>query len=513
MNTSQNSQNPYVAGPPVYGKNFYGRSKELGEVLDGTKKFIWFISTRRMGKTSLLRQIAYLCQHEPKYNDQYRCLFWDLQGLQDNPNFERLYKKLILQLNQPYIPEIDFRSLESNQSCAQVIESCIEAVSQKGLTLLLLIDETDTFLDLVEKGGTDFLDELLDCLQLQGIRTVITSTYKLYQLASKHSLLDHFVPRLIDTFNREEGKALISMANISDQPPPFARDEQVIDEILDKSNYSPYFIQTMCYYLYPDKDITDKQIWDKIFDVLELEVYFKSDFSGLNNTEKAILCFMINKEEKNLPAPKILTGAKEIMPKGIEIIPTQRSLDVMTSLNILRHKKNNYYIGNPLFRSWLIRDKDNLFRDIIPRADLHVTTSTERPIMQNKIKKIVEHILALMELLKDLQQEFEKGLDAAQYYRLKADRLTQKWSVIEDLNEILSEKGAGALADVVRKLSTTQEDRELRDYLERVAKEGESERWGAIIHKTLEIEKGPMDQTVLNVALKVALSFDRPNQT
>jgi hypothetical protein len=347
MNTSQNSQNPYVAGPPVSGKNFYGRSKELGDVLDGAKKFIWFISTRRMGKTSLLRQIAYLCQHEPKYNDQYRCLFWDLQGISE-PNSEKLRKRLTLRINQQYIPEVDFSSLDSNQSCAQVIESCIEVVSQKGLILLLLIDETDAFLDLVEKGGTDFLDELLDCLQLQGIRTVITSTYKPYQLASKHSLFDrYFVPLHIDTFNREEGKALISMANIYDQPPPFARDEQVIDEILDKANYSPFFIQTMCYYLYPDNDITDEQIWDAI-SVLELIRYFESDFSGLNDAEKAILCFMIDEEEKDLPASEIITGAKEIMPKGIKIIPTQRSLDVMTSLNILRHKNDNYYIGNNL---------------------------------------------------------------------------------------------------------------------------------------------------------------------
>jgi hypothetical protein len=98
--------------------------------------------------------------------------------------------------------------------------------------------------------------------------------------------------------------------------------------------------------------------------------------------------------------------------------------------------------------------------------------------MQNKIKKIGEEILAVMELLKDQQLDSEHGLDSRQYYNLRADRLKQKWSVIEDLNEILCENGAEALADVVRTLSTTQEDRELRDYLERVAKEGESERWG-----------------------------------
>jgi hypothetical protein len=375
MNTSQNSQNPYIAGSPVDGEKFYGRSKELGEVLDGTKKFIWFISTRRMGKTSLLNQIANLCQNEPEYNEKYRCLFWNFQGITEQ-NFEKLRKRLTLRTNQPYIPELDLRSLDSNQSCCQVIESCIEAVSQKGLTLLLLIDETDTFHDLVEKGGTDFLDELLDCLQIQSIRTVITSTYRLYPLASKYRLLAQFERFFISPFDPEEGKALICKTNVLNKPPPFAREEQVINEILNKANYSPYYIQKMCEYLYPDKDITNKQIWDKMLALREFSPFFVSDVSALNNAEKAILCFMVDEEEKDLPAFEILAGAKEIMSRGIESksIPREENLEVMTSLNILRHKNDNYYLANPVFRRWLNnRCMDNPFR--INVEDVEVSTS------------------------------------------------------------------------------------------------------------------------------------------
>jgi hypothetical protein len=364
MNASENSENPYEAGGPVYGEAFYGRSTELSEVLDGTKKFIWFISTRRMGKTSLLNQIAKLCQNEPKYNGLYRCLFWNLQGISE-PNLERLRKRLTLRTNQPYIPEVDLRSFESNQSCAKVIESCIEAVSQKGLTLLLLIDETDTFLNLVEKGGTDFLDGLLDCLQFQSIRTVITSTYKLYSLASKYPLLDQFERFFISPFDSEEGKALICKTNVLNQPPPFVSDKQVINEILNKANYSPFFIQKMCEYLYPDKDITDKQIWEKILALREFSPFFVSDIVCLNKAEKAILCFMADEEEKDLPAFDILTGAKEIMPRGIgsKSIPREENLEVMTRLNILRRKNDNYYLANPVFRRWLNnRCMDNPFR-------------------------------------------------------------------------------------------------------------------------------------------------------
>jgi hypothetical protein len=241
---------------------------------------------------------------------------------------------------------------------------------------LLLIDETDTFLDLVEKGGTDFLDELLNCLQLQGIRTVITSTYRLYPLASKHPLLAQFERFFIRSFDSEEGKALICKTNVLNKPPPFVRDKQVINEILNKANYSPFYIQKMCEYLYPDKDVTNKQILEKMLALKEFNHFFVSDVSALNNAEKAILCFMVDEEEKDLPAFEILTGAKEIMPRGMESksIPREENLEVMTKLNILRRKNDSYYLANPVFRRWLNnRCMDNPFR--INVEDVEVLTS------------------------------------------------------------------------------------------------------------------------------------------
>ena len=90
----------------------------------------------------------------------------------------------------------------------------------------------------------------------------------------------------------------------------------------------------------------------------EFNPFLKSDVSGLNDAEKAILCFMINKEENDLPAFDIITGAKEFSARPI---PTQDTLEVMTSLNILRHKNDNYYLANPIFRRWLIRCTNNPF--------------------------------------------------------------------------------------------------------------------------------------------------------
>jgi hypothetical protein len=85
---------------------------------------------------------------------------------------------------------------------------------------------------------------------------------------------------------------------------------------------------------------------------------------------------MVDEEEKDLPAFEILAGAKEIMSRGIESksIPREENLEVMTSLNILRHKNDNYYLANPVFRRWLNnRCMDNPFR--INVEDVEVSTS------------------------------------------------------------------------------------------------------------------------------------------
>ena len=52
--------NPYVVGQWVRGERFYGRSSLIDEILDGPRNSLWVLGTRRIGKTSLLKQLEYL---------------------------------------------------------------------------------------------------------------------------------------------------------------------------------------------------------------------------------------------------------------------------------------------------------------------------------------------------------------------------------------------------------------------------------------------------------------------
>ncbi|MGB6361252.1 MAG: hypothetical protein WBG64_01150, partial [Thermoanaerobaculia bacterium] len=66
---------PYVVGQWVRGNRFYGRAAQLAEILEGPRDSFWLLGTRRVGKTSLLKQLEQLAVESPERG--YLPLFWD----------------------------------------------------------------------------------------------------------------------------------------------------------------------------------------------------------------------------------------------------------------------------------------------------------------------------------------------------------------------------------------------------------------------------------------------------
>ena len=56
---------PYVVGQWVRGDRFYGRQAHLQEILEGPRESLWLLGTRRIGKTSLLRQLEWIASRNP----------------------------------------------------------------------------------------------------------------------------------------------------------------------------------------------------------------------------------------------------------------------------------------------------------------------------------------------------------------------------------------------------------------------------------------------------------------
>ncbi len=77
---AQDVQSPYVVGRWVRGAEHYDRQGLIEYLLAAPDTAIWVVGTRRMGKTSLLRQIELVTAQERAHLVP---LFWDLQGCTD----------------------------------------------------------------------------------------------------------------------------------------------------------------------------------------------------------------------------------------------------------------------------------------------------------------------------------------------------------------------------------------------------------------------------------------------
>ncbi|MCX7706854.1 MAG: hypothetical protein N2204_02465, partial [Anaerolineae bacterium] len=69
-------RNPYVTGSYVTGSQHYGREDLLDYLLNGGSRACWVVGTRRIGKTSLLRQLELLAAAGKRLVP----LYWDMQG-------------------------------------------------------------------------------------------------------------------------------------------------------------------------------------------------------------------------------------------------------------------------------------------------------------------------------------------------------------------------------------------------------------------------------------------------
>ena len=85
---------PYVVGQWVRKEKFYGRGPLIKEILTGNRSWVWVLGTRRIGKTSLLKQLEYLLISTP--GSRYFPIFWDFQGAENPDELHRTFNDALL---------------------------------------------------------------------------------------------------------------------------------------------------------------------------------------------------------------------------------------------------------------------------------------------------------------------------------------------------------------------------------------------------------------------------------
>jgi DNA-binding winged helix-turn-helix (wHTH) protein len=280
---------PYVVGQWVRGERFYGRAAQIAEILEGPRNCIWLLGTRRVGKTSLLKQLEYIA--DTSLERRYFALFWDFQGAATPGELHMNFTDALLDA-EDRLQRIGVAVSEVAADDLFVsLDRLRRLLRSKDLGLLLLWDEVEELIELQRKDPS-LLRKLRRTMQSrEDIRTVLASTIRLWALTGQTEdtspFLHGFAPPLyIERFTDNEARELIEQTHLAEEHRPAYRAGE-IEAIRQHCDNHPYLMQLVCK-RYFEAGALDKAIQQVATDRM-VSYFFSVDFNMLSDAERKVI--------------------------------------------------------------------------------------------------------------------------------------------------------------------------------------------------------------------------------
>jgi hypothetical protein len=281
--------NPYVVGQWVRGERFYGRRDLIDEILNGPRNSLWVLGTRRIGKTSLLKQLEHLCATD---GSEYIPVFWDFQGADDPNELSLTFTDALLDA-EDRLEEIGIAvSNLEDEDLFTSMAKLRRKIRSEGRSLLLLCDEVEELLNL-HRQDPALLRKLRRAMQSQdGVRSVLTSSVRLCELAEERGDTSPFLhgfspPLYISGLSAEEALALVRQEEspVGGVRPEIEDGDAV--EICHRCDHHPYLIQLVCKRFLDTGDL--EEAFRQVVSDRMINYFFSVDFEMLSTTEKSVL--------------------------------------------------------------------------------------------------------------------------------------------------------------------------------------------------------------------------------
>jgi DNA-binding winged helix-turn-helix (wHTH) protein len=344
--TSTTSPVPFVVGQWVRGESFYGRAAVIDEVLRGNRNWLWLLGTRRIGKTSVLKQLEHIALTTPDLG--FVPVFWDLQGA-DRPDELHLDFADALLDAEDRLEQVGIGLAEvPTDDCFNSLGHLRRQLLSKGLRLLLLCDEVEELLQLKRKDPS-LLRKLRRALHSRdGIRSVLASSGRLWQLAEPDEdtspFLDGFTPPLsIGALDDESARALVRQSHLPETVRPGFSDQET-ERICRLCGNHPYQIQLLCRRALDRQDL-DEAIEEVAHD-RAVSFFFSVDYELLGDVERSILELLANEQASSLA---------EIQGELGDVPDIAASLSSLHELGlVVRDTDGRHVIASDFLRRWLV---------------------------------------------------------------------------------------------------------------------------------------------------------------
>ena len=335
--------NPYIAGPPVRRRAFYGRKTITAAILNSPYPALRVLGMRHIGKTSLLHHLA----------ETSPALYLDFQAATGDP--ARLAGRVRQQLRRgrrrfPWLP-----AGNEGDDPIELLEKADGEAERAGVILLLLGDEAE---DLAQFDDA-FLKELRGFIwDSVSSRIVLMATKRLAKLDDRcrgwdtSPFLSGFPPPLY--LAGLEDEAAVALIRQSQSDAPLEVPDAVVAAILEHTGSHPYLIQWLCYQLWQKSPRPDQWVItsDDLTPVDDLARYFQMDFDYLSPGERAILLAVAEGTAVDASSLSETTG----LPAG----DVSLFLHTLTHLGYLRERGGQLSLGNSFLERWLQNNRARL---------------------------------------------------------------------------------------------------------------------------------------------------------
>lgn len=375
------SVTPYVVGQWVRGDSFYGRDELIQDILHGNRNCLWLLGTRRVGKTSTLKELERRTSRSQELG--YFPLFWDFQGAEKPEDLhESLSDSLLDAMDRLEEIGIPLERVEADDLFDSINRLRRELRSRE-LALLLLGDEVEELIT-INESEPRFLRRLRRALQsAENIRTVLASKIKLWELANEDTSTSPFLhgftpPHYLFGLDDAAARSLISQSHLPEDSRPDV-DERTIETIRERCNNHPYLLQLVCE-RYLELGDLDEAI-EKIAADQMVRHFFAVDFEMLTETERNII--------------RIVSARRESTTDSIGNILAVESSALNGDLSRLEHlgfiqraPLGGYALANFFFKRWFSelpsvqrqhRRDGNLPQTTIDEATLQEPVSADAP--------------------------------------------------------------------------------------------------------------------------------------
>jgi hypothetical protein len=336
---------PYVVGQWVRGERFYGRQSHLQEILEGPRESLWLLGTRRIGKTSLLRQLEWIATERPELG--YLPLFWDLQGAHDPSELHLSFHDALLDSDQRWSElGIEVSKLDPKDLFASLTH-LRRQIRTMGRSLLLLCDEVEELIELNNRDAS-LLSKLRRSMQSsEEMRVVLTSTIRLWALAEQRVdtspfLLGFSPPLYLSSLEDEEARSLVAQDQLARELRPVLAKPDVKRICEDCANH-PYLLQLVAK-RHLEADDLELAVEEVLADEMVAH-FFSVDYEMLSAAEKRVLSALRQDHELEL---------NTLTEDPSDTHSLKGSLLRLEELGFLRRPApKTYALANRFFRHWL----------------------------------------------------------------------------------------------------------------------------------------------------------------